>query len=254
MPGYTGLIGAKTAPTCLPTVNEPMTEETAAAPLFVQYLFLAVDPAWRRLRPEDRECAGTQLREVIENQSDITTFGYATTGLKAGTDLLLWRTAPELDALQSATAEILRTRIGAYLSLPYAYIGLIRPSSYVRRQDSQEQAALAKDRSRYLVIYPFTKTHEWYQLSKTSRQGMMNEHIKIGHEYPNIKQVLVHSTGLDDQEFVVAYEMDTAAELLEFQTLVMDLRATDGRVYTLRDTPVFTAVHRPLEQLLAATR
>ncbi|HEV3313203.1 MAG TPA: chlorite dismutase family protein [Chloroflexota bacterium] len=221
------------------------------SPTFVQYLFLAIDPAWRRLATEERECARAELRELIEGQAGISTHAYSTTGLKAGTDILLWRTAPELDELQTATSEIFKCRLGGYLSVPYTYIGLIRPSTYVRRQDAQEQAALEKERARYLVIYPFTKTHEWYQMGKASRQGMMNEHIKIGHEYPNIRQVLVHSTGLDDQEFVVAYEMDTAAELLEFQTLVMELRSTDGRPYTLRDTPVFTAVHRPLGDVLS---
>lgn len=221
------------------------------SPIFVQYLFLVIDPAWRRLAPEDRECAQTELRELIVGQAGISTHPYSTTGLKAGTDILLWRTAPELDDLQAATNEILKSRLGGYLTISYCYIGLIRPSTYVRRQDPQEQAALEKERARYLVIYPFTKTHEWYQMGKASRQGMMNEHIKIGHEYPNIRQVLVHSTGLDDQEFVVAYEMDTAVELLEFQTLVMELRSTDGRPYTLCDTPVFTAVHRPLAEVLA---
>lgn len=220
------------------------------APLFVQYLFLRVDPQWRRLEPAQRECATTQVREVIQSQQEITTYVYSTTGLKAGTDVLLWRTGPELDEIQSTTNAILKTRLGAYLNISYAYVGMIRPSTYVRRQQPQEQAALQKDRGRYLVIYPFTKTHEWYQLSPASRQGMMNEHIKIGHEYPSIRQVLVHSTGLDDQEFVVAYEMETAQELLEFQSLVIALRATDGRPYTLSDTPVFTAVHRSIEEAL----
>jgi chlorite dismutase len=220
------------------------------SPVFVQYLFLALDPVWRRLPESDRACAQTELRELIEGQTALTTYAYATTGMKAGTDILLWRTGLELDELQSGTSELFKSRLGGYLSIPCGYIGLIRNSTYVRRQDPQEQAALAKERGRYLVIYPFTKTHEWYQLGKASRQGMMNEHIKIGHEYPSIRQVLVHSTGLDDQEFVVAYEMEDAAELLAFQTLVMDLRSTDGRPYTLRDTPVFTAVHRPLAEVL----
>jgi len=218
-------------------------------PTFVQYLFLALDPLWRRLPAEERRCATTQLTTVIEQQAaaGVTTYPYATTGLKAGTDLLLWRTASDLDELQASTSRILQTRLGAYLTIPYSYIGLVRPSTYVRRQQPQEQAALEKERGRYLVIYPFTKTHEWYQLSRASRQGIMNEHIKLGHEFPNIRQVLVHSFGMDDQEFVVAYEQE---DLLEFQTLVMELRSTDGRPYTLRDTPVFTAVHRPLGELL----
>jgi len=76
---------------------------------------------------------------------------------------------------------------------------------------------------------------------------MMNEHIKVGHDFPSIKQVLVHSFGLDDQEFIVSYETE---DLLEFQSLVMDLRSTDGRKYTLSDTPIFTCVHRPLREVL----
>jgi chlorite dismutase len=216
----------------------------------VQYLFLAVDPAWRRLPASERECATSELRAAADGHAGITTHAYVTTGLKAGTDILLWRTGSELERLGTATNELVKTRLGTYLTIPYCYIGLIRPSTYVRRQAPQEQAALQEERARYLVIYPFTKTHEWYQLGPASRQGMMNEHIKIGHEYPSIRQVLVHSTGLDDQEFVVAYEMETAAELLTFQTLVMELRATDGRPYTLSDTPVFTAVHHPLQEAL----
>jgi chlorite dismutase len=98
-----------------------------------------------------------------------------------------------------------------------------------------------------LVVYPFTKTADWYLLSKATRQGMMNEHIKVGHDFPSIKQVLVHSFGLDDQEFIVSYETE---DLLEFQSLVMDLRSTDGRKYTLSDTPIFTCVHRPLREVL----
>jgi chlorite dismutase len=124
---------------------------------------------------------------------------------------------------------------------------LIRPSTYVRRQTAQEQSALSQERGSYLVVYPFTKTADWYLLSKATRQGMMNEHIKIGRDYPTIKQVLVHSFGLDDQEFVVSYETE---DLLEFQSLVMDLRSTDGRKYTLSDTPIFTCVHRPLREVL----
>ncbi len=214
---------------------------------FVQYAFFSLDPMWRRLEPQARECATTELRSTINGQSSIDTYSYTTAGLKVGTDFMLWRTGTDLSELQAATSCLLKTRLGAYLSIPYSYIGLIRPSTYVRRQAPQEQAALEKERSRYLVIYPFTKTSDWYLLSKATRQGMMNEHIKIGHEYSTIRQVLVHSFGLDDQEFVVAYEME---DLLAFQSLVMDLRSTDGRPYTLSDTPVFTAVHRTLEETL----
>ena len=84
-------------------------------------------------------------------------------------------------------------------------------------------------------------------MSKEARQGMMNEHIRIGHEYPAVRQLLVYSTGLDDQEFVVSYETE---DLDAFQQLVIALRDTEARRYTLRDTPIYTCVYRSLEDTL----
>lgn len=214
---------------------------------FVQYLLYRLDPAWRRLPEEQRLCRATELAEEIENAQGITTYAYNTTGLKAGTDLLLWRHGTDVKELQAAAGRIHHTSLGRYLELAHSYFGLIRPSTYTRRQTSQEQAFFEQERSSFLVVYPFTKTAGWYLLGKATRQGMMNEHIKIGHEYPSIKQILVHSTGLDDQEFMVCYETE---DLLDFQSLVIDLRSTDGREYTLRDTPIYTCVHRPLREAL----
>lgn len=216
-------------------------------PIFMQFLFYRLDPAWRRLSAEDRTCRTSEFAQVVESAADITTHAYSTTGLKAGTDLMLWRHGRNLAELQIEASKLQKTTLGAYLEIARSYIGLIRPSTYVRRQQPQEQAALLKDRSTYFVMYPFTKTADWYLLSAATRQGMMNEHIKIGHEYAHIRQILVHSTGLDDQEFVVAYETEN---LLEFQSLVIDLRSTDSRPYTLSDTPIYTCVHRPLREAL----
>ncbi|MGH2447735.1 MAG: chlorite dismutase family protein [Chloroflexota bacterium] len=214
---------------------------------YMQYLFYRLDPAWRRLPDKERHCRATELSEAIEAQSDITTYAYSMTGLKAGRDLMLWRSGGDLAAMQTAAAELQSTKLGTYLEIANSYIGLIGASTYTRRQQPQEQAAFSRDRSTFLVVYPFTKTMDWYFLSQQSRQGMMNEHIKIGHEYAHIRQVLVYSTGLDDQEFIVSYETD---DLAEFQSLVKDLRPVDSRKYTQADTPIYTCLHRPLKQAL----
>jgi chlorite dismutase len=214
---------------------------------FVQFLFYRLDPMWRRLPDEARLCRTSELADVVEGAIGITTHAYSLTGLKVGADLLLWRHGPSMADLQESASRLHQTALGKYLEISYAYVGLIRPSTYVRRQTAQEQTVLSQERGTYLVVYPFTKTADWYLMSKASRQGMMNEHIKIGHEYESIKQLLVHSFGMDDQEFIVAYETE---DLLDFQSLVMDLRSTDGRKYTLNDTPVFTCVHRPLREAL----
>src|SRR5439155_1105260 len=148
--------------------------------------------------------------------------------------------------LERLTA-IARAGVGRFMRVAHSFVGLLRPSRYVKRPGTQEQGLLDGERAAYLIVYPFTKTHDWYRLGPDVRQGMMNEHIRIGHDFPQVRQLLAYSTGLDDQEFIVAYETD---DLAVFQDLVTALRDTEGRRYTLRDQPILTAIHRPLDDAL----
>ena len=100
---------------------------------------------------------------------------------------------------------------------------------------------------RYLFVYPFVKTREWYALSRQERQEMIDEHIVVGRRHPGFRLNTTYSYGLDDQEFVVAFEGDDAAGFLD---MVMALRETRASRYTLRDTPSFTCVQLGLCDVL----
>ncbi len=126
--------------------------------------------------------------------------------------------------------------------------GFTKPSQYTKARSSQEIDPFAAQRKPYLIVYPFVKTADWYRMSREARQGMMNEHIKIGKQYPEITQLLLYSFGLQDQEFIVVYETD---DLGHFSDLVYDLRDTQARLYTQRDTPLFTALYHPAQETLA---
>ena len=126
--------------------------------------------------------------------------------------------------------------------------GFTKPSQYTKTRSAQEIDHFAPERKPYLIVYPFVKTAEWYLMSREARQGMMNEHIKIGKQYPEITQLLLYSFGLQDQEFIVVYETD---DLNHFSDLVYELRDSEARRYTQRDTPLFTAVYHPAEETLA---
>ncbi len=215
---------------------------------FVQYLAFKTDPGWRRLDAAERESGRAEFAEELECAQGIQTFAYSTLGMKTNADLFLWRMSSTPDQAQESLSRLLVTGLGRYLEVTHSFVGLVRPSTYVRRQEKQEQAIFELERQRYLVVYPFSKTIEWYLMSKEARQGMMNEHIRIGHEFPTVRQVLVYSTGLDDQEFVVSYETE---DLAAFQQLVIAQRDTEARRYTLRDTPIFTCIYRPLKETLA---
>ena len=79
----------------------------------------------------------------------------------------------------------------------------------------------------------------------------MNEHMKVGHRYPQVRQALAYSFGLDDQDFVVAYETD---DLAAFGDLVRDLRGTESRRATVRDTPILLGIHRSARRARRAAR
>jgi chlorite dismutase len=126
--------------------------------------------------------------------------------------------------------------------------GFTRPSQYSKARSKQEIDPFSNERKPYLIIYPFSKTTEWYLMSRDARQGMMNEHIRIGKQYDDISQLLLYSFGLQNQEFVVVYETDNLAR---FSDLVNELRDTEARRFTLRDTPLHTAIYHPAEETLA---
>lgn len=171
--------------------------------------------------------------------------------LNADCDLLLWTSlrAEENTRVEEFFRSLAQTMNSQRESLQAVRIwwGFTRPSDYSRGKSAQEIDPFDDDRRKNLTIYPFSKTVNWYQLKQDSRQGMMNEHIRIGHQYPQIKQLLLYSTGLQDQEFIVVYEMD---DFTEFSTLVSDLRSSDARRYTLQDTPVYSAVYHSPQQTL----
>jgi len=214
---------------------------------YVQALALGLDPAWRRLPERERCDDAMALCSALERTPGVTTFTYSMIGLHPGAELLLWRLAPSLDDLEEAAARALRSGLGRSLRVVESLLGIIGPSQYVKRPTEQEQSLFAGERSRYLVVYPFTKSAEWYLLGQAARQGIMNEHMRVGHEYPQVRQLLAYSFGIDDQDFVVAYETD---DLVAFGSLVRDLRSTESRRSTVRDTPILTGVHRPMQEIL----
>jgi chlorite dismutase len=216
---------------------------------FVHAWLLHLDPAWRR------QTAGARRRDVDDfcaavarTEQRLTQHAYSTIGLRAEGDLLLWRMASRLEDVEESAADLLASGVGRWMSTAMSMVGLTRPSQYVKRPTAQEQSLFEGERSRYLVVYPFVKSTEWYLTPAEERQEVMRGHMKVGHGYPQVRQLLAYSFGLDDQEFIVAYETD---DLLAFQDLVRELRETESRRSTVRDTPIITGIHRPVGEVLA---
>ena len=167
-------------------------------------------------------------------------------------DLLLWCNQPVSEPGDTSRFfECLGKVINAhrpFLRPTLTLWGYTGASNYARGKSAQAIDPMAPERKKYLVVYPFAKTVDWYRMSRDTRQGMMNEHIRIGHQYEQITQLLLYSTGLQDQEFVVVYETD---DLPQFSDLVVELRGSEARRFTERDTPIYTAFYHSPEETLA---
>jgi chlorite dismutase len=215
---------------------------------FVHALALGVDGAWRRLDAQERCETADELAAAIERDSPVSTFAYSMIGLRAGADLMLWSLGDSLEALEERAASVLRSGLGRWVRVSESFLGVIQPSQYVKRPTAQEQSLFSGERSRYLVVYPFTKSSEWYLTPRDERQRVMNEHMRVGHSHPEVRQLLANSFGIDDMDFLVAYETD---DLAAFSELVRSLRETESRRSTVRDTPILTGIHRPIREITA---
>ena len=227
-----------------------MVQETSRH--FVRYTFFRVDPQWRRLPQGDRERSKTEFAAVLDEFSSQTSVeSYSLLGTRGDVDFMLWVVSPALELLDELASQLNRTELGKYLDTPHSYLAMTRRSPYIdqHRHPDQEGGgeALRLIGRRYLFVYPFVKTHDWYQLSQEERQSMMEEHFQVGHRYPSVKISTSYSFGLDDQEFVLGFETDSPSDFLD---LVMELRESKARPYTLRDTPIFTCIHKPIKECL----
>jgi chlorite dismutase len=219
---------------------------------YVNFAFYKVDALWRRLPAEERKRGKCEFIEVVKTyEQDMLVLAYSLVGIRGDCDFMLWRIGDDPLKFQEMSAQLLATELGKYLTTPYSYFSMTKRSVYVDKHTHEGQEGtrlkLVAGQFKYLFVYPFVKSKAWYRLTKHARQGMMDEHIEIGHRYPTVRLNTTYSFGLDDQEFVVAFESDKPEHFVD---LVMELRHSEATSYTLRDTPTFTCIHRKLVEVL----
>lgn len=219
---------------------------------FITFSYYKLDAAWRHLSDEQRQEGRNEWLEVVQKYSGSGTVivPYSCVGLRAEHDILLWRIDYELSRLQNMQAEMSRTGLGKYLLPSLSFLSMSKRSLYVDKinpEHDEIRTVIKPGRGKYIFVYPFVKSREWYLLHKQTRQGIMDEHIEIGNKYPSVKLNTTYSFGIDDQDFVVAFEGDYPEDFVD---LVMELRESDGSKYTVRDTPIITGIKGTLEEVV----
>ena len=213
---------------------------------FVKYTFLQVDRAWLRLDDAEREEHKREFLAACEDFGhDHLLRAFSLIGTRGDADLMILSQAENLERIHEFHVVLQQSGLMKWCTTPYSFLAMTKPSEYSNESRLEVRPAHGK----YLFVYPFIKKRDWYLASHEERQRVMNEHIGVGREFPTVDLNTSYSFGLDDQEFVVAFETDNPADFLE---LVHKLRMTESSMYTLRDTPMFTCITASVERALGA--
>jgi chlorite dismutase len=252
------------------TPSRPQTESqpgraphgsTPAKRQVVCFSFYKVLPEWRRLPSAERTEHKAAFAAVLDRWNkpgEFVSITYSTIGTRGDVDFCVWTIGYEIAELNRMRSELMATPLGGYLETPHNFLAMTKRSVYqIDRDDEgmnskaesegEGRGAIRPGGQKYIFIYPFWKTRAWYLLSLEERKRLMDEHIRIGLKYPRVKLNTTYSFGLDDQEFVVAFETNFPEDFLD---LVQQLRETEISMYTLKDFPVFSCVRlKPHEML-----
>ncbi len=233
--------------------EESGAQQPALPRQFVTFTFYKARPEWRHLAAEEKQRARHEFNEVVSKYRDsLLIHTYSIVGLRSNVDFMIWRIGYTLDPFQQMSADLNATALGRHLEVTQSFLSMTKRSMYIDKDNPEhveDRLHIVPGRSQYLFVYPFVKTRDWYMLPVEQRQEMMDEHIRVGSKYRSVKLHTTYSFGLDDQEFVVAFETDHPADFLD---LVQELRETRASKYTLRDTPMYTCRQQPLVECLDA--
>jgi chlorite dismutase len=227
--------------------SEEIGKTTTTMPqLYLNFSFFKVDPKWRWLNEIGKEEAAKEflgLLEVASTKMKIRT--YSTLGLRDDAEFMLWMISDSIEKMQIFTSKIYSTILGKYVEPSQIYLSASRPSLY----SNKVVPGFAKEESpmKYVVVYPFVKSREWYLLPFEERRKMMEEHILVGRKFPQIRLNTSYSFGIDDQDFMLAFETN---DLMDFQDLIIQLRETQVSRYVVKDTPMIVCIYKDVASII----
>ncbi|MEJ7642892.1 MAG: chlorite dismutase family protein [Candidatus Nitrosocosmicus sp.] len=230
-------------------MNDDSTNNQTMEKKFFSFTFFKVDPKWRWLNEIGKDESSIEFLELLRTaNTKMKVRTYSTIGLRHDCEFLILTISPSLENIQVFASKVYSTILGKYVEPVNTFLSLTRKSTYSNQvklgfeRDDDGDAPL-----KYLVVYPFIKSREWYLLPLETRKQMMDEHIKVGRKYPDIRLNTTYSFGIGDQDFMLAFETD---DLSSFQDLIMELRETQVSRYILKDLPMIPCVSKKMDEII----
>ncbi len=215
---------------------------------YFDFSFFKIDQKWRWMADLAKEESAKEVQNVIRN-SGVKTRTYSTLGLRDDADILFWFAAKTVEEIQDVVSKLYMTVFGKYIIPSRTYLSCTRPSAYSRELPKPMSFVAGNEPKKYVVVYPFVKSREWYLLTSQRRQELMDEHIEVSKRYPQISLNTTYSFGIGDQDFMLAFETDN---LRDFQDLIMDLRETGVSRFVTSDVPMISCVSMDIVPMISS--
>ena len=236
-----------------PNVEELEEHKRKIPRQFVNFTFYRARQEWRMMADDKKSaCKRSFIESIDDFRPHLLIQSYSTIGLRTSADFMIWRIGTDLDPMQEMTARLNQTQMAKYLEPTHSLLSMTKRSMFIESnctEHTADRTHIIPGQTDYLFVCPLQRTREWYPRPQEQRQEIMEESLRIGSKYRSVKLHTTYSFGLDDQEFVVAFETNKPADFLD---LFQELRETKASCFTLRDTPMFTCRKRSLAECLDA--
>lgn len=232
------------------TISKESTHiQSPSSPIYLNFSFFKIDPKWRWLNEIGKGEAAKEFSSLIEvANTKMKVRTYSTLGLRNDSDFMLWMISDSIEKIQILASKIYSTVLGKYVELSLVYLSTYRKSIY--SNNKALPGFVTEERPmKYLIVYPFIKSREWYLLPLEDRKKMMDEHITVGRKFPQIRLNTAYSFGIDDQDFTLAFETD---DLMVFQDLIIQLRETRVSRYVVKDTPMIVCLLKSIDEIIGS--
>jgi chlorite dismutase len=229
--------------------SQQPTEQPEVEKQFVNFMFLRVNPEWRKLDGGTKRAYKQEFERVFDSfRGDLLLFSYSLVGFDSKADLMFWRVGSSLDLVQDMTAKLYRTEFGSYLETVDNYLSTTKRMMFVEGAGDGKFHVEA-GASKYHFVYPCAKQSDWFEIPAEERDALMKENFMVGKRFPNIRIHLTHAFGFNDHEYLVSFETD---EPRDFLALAEELRETPASRLSVRGMAVYTCRQRPLMECLDA--
>jgi chlorite dismutase len=169
---------------------------------------------------------------------------YDVSSVRADADLMVWLHGARPEKLQWALRELRRSSLLATLLPTWNALGVHRDAEFSANHLPSFMRGKAPEK--WLTVYPFVRSYDWYLLPEDERRAMLGDHGRKGAEYSQVLANTVASFALGDYEWILALE---APELVDLVDLMRHLRQTDARRHVREEVPFYTGRRIELDEI-----